>query len=136
MILKGPEETRSFAEQLALGLPLNTVIALYGDLGAGKTTFVQGLVRGLGGAQEMVHSPTFTYMHLYPTQPPLHHFDLYRLVKCDDFFAMGFEEAFESGGIIAIEWPERLAAHLPSHRLEIRLAYAGNSQRSLEMQWI
>lgn len=135
-LLENAEETRAFAESLAPALPPNTLIALYGDLGAGKTTFVQGLVRGLGSKDDLAQSPTFTYMHTYPCLPTLTHFDLYRLVSPDDFLSMGFHESFETGGIVAIEWPERISNLLPPSHLEIRLTHVSETTRKLEMRWI
>lgn len=134
-LLESPDETRAFAERLASALPPNSVIALYGDLGAGKTTFVQGLVQGLGGDSRMAQSPTFTYMHLYPAKIPLTHFDLYRLKSESDFLEMGFDEAFYSDGVVAIEWPERIASLLPTPRLEVRLTHEDEQTRKLEMRW-
>lgn len=134
-LLESPDETRAFAERLAPTLPPNTLVALYGDLGAGKTTFVQGLFRGLGGDPEMASSPTFTYMNLYPSKTPLYHFDLYRLRSSDDFLGMGFDETFTAGGIVAIEWPERISSLLPPAHLEIRLSHADEQNRKLEMRW-
>lgn len=134
-LLKSPDETRAFGERLAMTLPPNTVIALYGDLGAGKTTFVQGLVRGLGGDPDLAHSPTFTYMHVYPAKIPLTHFDLYRLRSPDDFLGMGFDETFDSGGIVAIEWPGRIGSLLPPSHLEILLTHESEETRKLEMRW-
>ncbi len=134
LFLDCPEATQSFAMRLAPSLPIKTVIALYGDLGAGKTTFMQGLVRGLGGFDEMVQSPTFTFLHPYSTKPPIYHFDLYRLTKPNDFLAMGFEETFEKEAIVAIEWPERIASLLTFPHLEIRLSHA-ELGRNLEMKW-
>ncbi len=135
MLLKSPDETRAFARELAKTLAPNSVIALYGDLGAGKTTFVQGLLSGLGGDPSEAHSPTFTYMHCYPGKLPLTHFDLYRLRSSDDFLGMGFDEAFYAGSVVAIEWPERIAALLPSPHLEIRLSHESEETRTLEMRW-
>ncbi len=134
-LLESPDETRAFAERLASALPPNSVIALYGDLGAGKTTFVQGLVRGLGGDPLMAQSPTFTYMHRYPARLPLTHFDLYRLRSEGDFLGMGFDEAFDSGGVVVIEWPERIASLLPPGRLEICLTHVDEKTRKVEMRW-
>ena len=85
----------------------NAILALSGELGAGKTTFVQGLAAGLN-ITETVTSPTFVYLHSYEGKLPLFHFDLYRLTSANDFEALGFSEYFFAGGICAIEWPERI----------------------------
>ena len=95
---------------------------------------MQGLVQGLGGSQDMVQSPTFVYLHHYPTNPPVFHFDLYRLRSIDDFFAMGFEEYFEKEGITAIEWPERIASILPPAAIKIRLSLVSETARRLVIE--
>jgi tRNA threonylcarbamoyladenosine biosynthesis protein TsaE len=131
IILSGPEATQKWAFAFAKTLPPGSVIALSGDLGSGKTTFMQGLVRGLGGSKVIVQSPTFVYLHHYPTTPPVFHFDLYRLRSADDFLAMGFEEYFETEGITAIEWPERIASILPASAIKIQLSVVSESARRL-----
>lgn len=133
---EGAEATQVFAAKLASTLTANTLIALFGDLGAGKTTFLQGLVRGLGGEEEMVQSPTFVYLHQYPASLPVFHFDLYRLPSPQDFLAMGFEETFDQGGIVAIEWPERIASLLPKPHLKICLKSLSETKRHLSYGWI
>lgn len=122
IFLASAEETSSFGEELAPLLKPNTVLALSGDLGAGKTTFVQGLARGLGIDQPIL-SPTFVYLNLYPGIRPLFHFDLYRLKSSSDFFSLGFEEYFEKEGICAIEWPERIACALPPSTFSITFTF-------------
>ena len=133
-ILDSAEATRCFAEKFALTLSPNTVIALEGDLGAGKTTFMQGLVRGLGGDEQMVQSPTFVYLHIYDMKVPVFHFDLYRMKSPQDFLAMGFEEYFENGGITAIEWPNRITPLLPAAHIRIRLDCLSENARQLVIQ--
>jgi tRNA threonylcarbamoyladenosine biosynthesis protein TsaE len=134
LILEGPDATREFAARLGPTLSPNTVLALYGNLGVGKTTFLQGLVRGLGGDESMVHSPTYVYLHHYPTSPPLFHFDLYRLSNEKDFLALGFEEYLEHGGISAIEWPERIASLLPPDCIHLRLSTESPTMRRMVIE--
>jgi len=133
-ILEGTEATQKFAVALSKTLPPRSLIALSGDLGSGKTTFMQGLIQGFGGSQAMVQSPTFVYLHHYPTTPPVYHFDLYRLRSIDDFYAMGFEEYFEKDGITAIEWPERIASILPSTAIKIQLSVVSETARRLVIE--
>lgn len=130
-LLGGAEATQEFATRFARDLPPNAVIALSGELGAGKTTFVKGLVYGLGGSIDWVQSPTFVYLHQYPTKLRTAHFDLYRMRSAADFLAMGFEEYFENGGITAIEWPERIASILPASCIKIELCIVSETQRLL-----
>ncbi len=100
-------------------LPKRAVLALSGDLGAGKTTFVQGLAKGLG-IDGPIQSPTFILLNLYPG---LAHFDLYRLKGENDFIGLGFEEYFSSDLICALEWPDRIATLLPKESIHIHFEY-------------
>lgn len=127
--LSSYEETVAFGRKMATLLPSNTVLALSGDLGAGKTTFVQGLALGLG-ISESVQSPTFVLLNIY--QDRLFHFDLYRLKNAADFTSLGFEEYFEKGGICAIEWAERVSELLPKKTVFIHFSYEG-AQRVAEV---
>jgi tRNA threonylcarbamoyladenosine biosynthesis protein TsaE len=109
-----PAATEAFAAQWAQSLQPDTVILLKGDLGAGKTTFIHGLARGLG-ITEPIRSPTFTLIHEYTIQqpPPLSglpffHLDLYRIETPEQLHTLGLEEILERGGMVAIEWAERL----------------------------
>lgn len=120
--LNGVEETlasgRKFASQLAPG----DVVLLRGELGAGKTTFVQGVLEGLG-VEDAAQSPTFSYLHTYRN---VHHFDLYRLKSPKDFVGLGFEEFLHDPKTIKlIEWPERIEELAPTHYWDVRLTHAG-----------
>ena len=118
---KGPEETRTVARRLAERLSPGTVILLFGDLGAGKTTFVQGLAEGLGVPQDYyVSSPTFSLINEYPGRVPLFHVDLYRL-EAEDVEDLGLEELAERG-VMVVEWAERLPFSFPRViRVEIKI---------------
>lgn len=120
--LETSEKTLSFGKHLATLLPPDSILALFGDLGAGKTTFVQGLSTGLK-IHSPIQSPTFNYLNIYEGTLPLYHFDLYRLKDHNDFFSLGFEEYFEKQGITAIEWPERILDILPPKTISITLSY-------------
>jgi tRNA threonylcarbamoyladenosine biosynthesis protein TsaE len=117
------DATRAVARRLAAALQPGTRIALIGDLGAGKTTFVRGLAEGLGIAPEEVRSPSFPI--LIPHEGgrlPLYHIDLFRL-PAGDVDSLSLREYIYGSGVCAIEWPERLDEPLGDH-LEIRLAFA------------
>jgi len=102
------------------------IIALKGDLGAGKTAFARAFIRARGDRNEEVPSPTFTLVQVYELHPAaIWHFDLYRLAKSEDVYELGFEEAL-GGAILLIEWPERLGPLLPRERLDVELS-AGSS---------
>lgn len=112
-------------------LKANTIVCFYGDLGAGKTTFIKGLAAGvLGTSGEEVISPTFTYLNIYHGKKTLYHFDLYRLRDSDEFLGMGFDEMFDAGGICCIEWAEKIRnLDLPSINVEID--YLDRESRSI-----
>lgn len=98
------------------------VVALHGDLGAGKTTFVQGLGFALG-LQRPVTSPTFTLSTEYQTPRfKLVHMDLYRLTGPDDVLTIGYPEYLETGAVIAVEWPERAGDLIPPDALHVRFS--------------
>ena len=106
---------------------------LSGGLGAGKTTFTRGALRGLGFQGE-VTSPTFTYLHLYPTpEGNVAHFDLYRLSRADEFYRMGWEEVIESSRLTLIEWPERLEGWRPDSSWNLQLLVSGSQRQLLQL---
>jgi tRNA threonylcarbamoyladenosine biosynthesis protein TsaE len=118
-----PDEaaTGLLAARLASRARKGDVIALKGELGSGKTTFARAFIRARGSAAAEVPSPTFTLVEVYDGDPPVWHFDLYRLARAEEIRELGFEEA-QAEGIVLIEWPDRLGAGLPSERLEVTLA--------------
>ena len=104
---KSEQETEELGRKLAGHLEPGTVIAYEGDLGAGKTAFTRGLARGLGIA-DRVTSPTYTIVNEYAGEVPLFHFDMYRLTSSEDLFDIGWEDYLTRGGILAVEWSERV----------------------------
>ncbi|CAH2715061.1 tRNA threonylcarbamoyladenosine biosynthesis protein TsaE [Neobacillus rhizosphaerae] len=112
------DETSQFAERLASFLKAGDVIALEGDLGAGKTTFTKGLAKGLE-IKKTVNSPTFTIIKEYKGKLPLYHMDVYRVA--DAFEDLGFEEYFEGDGVTVVEWAHLIEEQLPHERLTIFL---------------
>ena len=101
-------QTEALGARLGSLLKPGSVIAYYGDLGAGKTAFTRGLARGLG-ITDRITSPTYTIVNEYSGTLPLFHFDMYRLSSSDDLFDIGWEDYLERGGIIAVEWSERVS---------------------------
>ncbi len=121
-----PDETATaeLGRRLADASRPGDVIALEGDLGAGKTTLARALIRRLAGADIDVPSPTFTLIQTYDTpRLAVWHFDLYRLERPDEARELGLEEAAD--GLCLVEWPDRLGRHLPHARLDVRLSFTG-----------
>lgn len=132
LILTGPEAVEAYGERLAAVARVGDVIALSGDLGAGKTTLARGLLRGLGLEGE-APSPTFTIVQTYEppeVRLPVWHVDLYRLDDPQDAIELGLEEAFDEA-LVILEWPERLGTLLPASALRLTLEGAGEPERRL-----
>ena len=120
-VARGIPATWRVAARVAARLPRGGVVALQGELGAGKTTFVQGLARALGIARP-VTSPTFTLVGEYASPGLLLvHMDLYRLQSPDDLLAIGFLEYLERGAIVAVEWPERAGTLIPEEAIWVEI---------------
>lgn len=118
IIVKDLEQTKKLSQLLGYKLDEGCIITLAGDLGAGKTTFTQGLAKAIG-IQGVVSSPTFTILKEYSGNYNLAHFDAYRLEGSDE--DLGFEEIFERGDICVIEWANFIADIIPENRLEITI---------------
>ena len=125
--LESEAATQALAARVAALARAGDAIALRGELGSGKTSFARGFIRALGRGDEEVPSPTFTLVEIYELGAlQVWHFDLYRLAKPEEVYELGFEEAL-AGGVLLIEWPERLGPLLPRERLEVSLS-AGSSR--------
>jgi tRNA threonylcarbamoyladenosine biosynthesis protein TsaE len=118
-----PEETRILGASLAPLLVPGDVLSLNGDLGAGKTVFVQGLASALG-VEARVTSPTFTLIHEYDGRYPIRHLDVYRLDHFQEVLDLGFEELLDPASILVVEWGEAVAPLLPRRFLEVELRRA------------
>jgi tRNA threonylcarbamoyladenosine biosynthesis protein TsaE len=128
-------ETEAVAAELAKRFRGGECVALYGDLGAGKTQFVRGLVRALGGPARAVSSPTFVLLNVYPGgRLTVHHLDAYRVTGAEDFEAIGFSELLEQGGIVVVEWAERVEALLPRDHLRVRIRPTGDQTREIHIE--
>jgi len=119
------------AAELAATLHPGDALALSGELGAGKTTFVRALVRALHGSDGSVTSPTFVFRHRYEGTPPVEHLDLYRLDDPSEAAELGLEEAFGADRITVVEWPERLPGLLPADAIRVRIEGLGDTPRRL-----
>lgn len=132
---KSEEETKYFAKSIASTLKSGSIIALYGELGVGKTIFVKGLIPALSEYKEsVVSSPTFTYLHVFESTPPIYHFDLYRIKTAQAFLEMGFSDYFDHQGICLIEWPECIRTFLPSHTIHIEILYLEEGERQINVR--
>ena len=133
LVTRSPEETEECAARLAAAFRGGEVVLLSGELGAGKTAFVRGLARGLGVDPEEVASPTFVLLTQYPGRLTLHHADLYRLHGRGDEMELGLEELPGGGGVLAVEWPERLAAPPWSRAVRVTLEHLGGDERRIQI---
>lgn len=118
-------KTHQIAQTLAQALKSRDVVAFRGGMGAGKTTFIQGLAQALGVAGE-VSSPTFALVHEYPGSPPLFHFDMYRIESIDDLYSTGFFDYLDTDGILVIEWSEKIDSFLPDHTIFVEITAPAN----------
>jgi tRNA threonylcarbamoyladenosine biosynthesis protein TsaE len=127
-------DTELIAADLASTLRGGECVALDGDLGAGKTQFVRGIVGALGGDARQVSSPTFVLLHIYDCRPPLrvYHLDAYRVAGADDFEGIGFAELLEDeNGIVVVEWAGKVADLLPANRIQVQLEVTGQTSRRI-----
>lgn len=130
-----PQETESIAANLAATLRGGECLALHGDLGAGKTAFVRGLLRGLGGNPKNVSSPTFVLLNIYHGgRLAVYHLDAYRVHGADDFAAIGFGELLDQGGVVVVEWADRVASLLPAGATHVYINATGPTSRRIDVQ--
>lgn len=130
-----PAAMRAIAARFAGQVVTGSVIALEGDLGAGKTEFVKGFVDGCGGDADAVSSPTFTLIHEYESpRMPVYHFDAYRVESADELLQVGLDEYLFGDGVCLIEWPQVIDHLLPAHTIRLRLEHAGDGVRRVTRQ--
>ncbi len=130
---RDPAATQALAAEFARALPPGTVLALHGDLGVGKTTFVQGLARGLG-VLAPVTSPTFNLFTLHRGPVNLVHLDAYRLGSAREFEDLLLEEFLTPPWILAVEWPERIAEAIPRDALHLELSIQPDQSHHLRLR--
>ena len=130
------EETQKIATDFAKTLKEGDVLCMYGDLGVGKTAFVQGLAKGLE-INEPITSPTFTIVNEYSGTLPLYHFDVYRIADSDEMYEIGYEEYVYGDGVSVIEWPQLIDDILPEKRYDIEITKdydKGENYRTIEIK--
>ena len=129
--LAGEEETIALGAEVAADLAAGEVLALCGQLGAGKTHFSKGIVRGLGGDPAAVTSPTFTLVHEYSDgRSPVFHFDFYRMDSADEVLRIGWDEYLDDGeGVVLVEWADKFPELMPDQAQWWQFAIAGEGRR-------
>ena len=138
MVTNSAENTRAFARKIAKKLKGGSILAFYGGLGAGKTTFIQGLAQGLGFTGR-VFSPTFIIARPYkiednPQIKTLYHIDLYRIEKKAGLETIGIQEfLFDKSGVAVIEWPEKIENYLPKTTIKVRLEKLSLNKRKITL---
>lgn len=133
LISKNEQDTEAVGEKLGRQLPGGTVIAMYGDLGAGKTAFVRGLARGMG-IDCRVSSPTFTIVNEYIGERELIHFDMYRLSSADELFDIGWEDYISRGAVCAVEWSENVQDAFYGDEVRVTIEKTGDCERKIILE--
>jgi len=128
---KSVEETLDIAEKYSKTVQSGDVICLKGNLGAGKTHFVKGFVRGFGISETVVSSPTFTIINEYEGERPVYHFDCYRLEHPEEALEIGAEEYFYGDGVCIVEWPERILGILPTEVKNVTIETISKNEREI-----
>lgn len=136
-ISKSETQTQKLGETFGKTLKAGDIVALYGDLGAGKTVFVKGIAKGLG-IKKRILSPTFVFVRSYPltaNREPLTfcHIDLYRGQSFEDFEALGLDELFSKNNIVVLEWAQRLKGILPKKRIDVSISKEDEKTRRIEI---
>ena len=130
---KNEIETEQAGADFAAGLPGGSVVAFYGDLGAGKTAFVRGMARGMG-ISARVNSPTFTIVNEYIGDRELYHFDMYRLGSADELFDIGWEDYLNRGAVCAVEWSENVEDAFTGEEYIVRIEKLGDHERRITIK--
>ncbi len=130
-ISRSPEDTRRLGHRIGKRLRGGEVLALRGDLGAGKTVFVRGVAEGLGAIRGSVSSPTFVFIHEYRGRLPLAHIDLYRTESGLDLDHLGWADYLDGRWVVAVEWAEKAGPALPADRVEITLVHRTPTTRRI-----
>ena len=132
-ISRSEAETEAIGEQFAKNLAVGTVVAMYGDLGAGKTAFVRGMARGMGLSCR-VSSPTFTIVNEYEGERELIHFDMYRLNDADELFDIGWEDYLARGAVCAVEWSENIEDAFYGDETVLRIEKLSDTERKITIR--
>ena len=128
-------ETEELGARLAKQLPDGAVVAMYGDLGAGKTAFVRGMARGMD-LDCRVSSPTFTIVNEYLGERELIHFDMYRLSGADELFEIGWEDYLNRGAVCAVEWSEKVRDAFFGDEITVTIEKLGDTRRKITVEGV
>jgi tRNA threonylcarbamoyladenosine biosynthesis protein TsaE len=135
IVTHSPADTQKFGEALARDLPCPCIVLLEGELGAGKTTLVKGIVQGLGEArEEEVTSPSFALVHEYGSGGRVYHIDLYRIGSAPELATLGLDDIFARQSIVLVEWGEKLGEKFVNPAVRIRMEYAGEKDRRITVE--
>jgi len=133
IITNNENETVTEGEKLGQKLNPGAVVALYGDLGSGKTAFTRGIAAGLG-INMNVSSPTFTIVNEYPGEIPLFHFDMYRLESENELFDIGWDDYQDRSGVCVVEWSEKVPGAFSPETISVMFESLGENQRRLNIK--
>lgn len=133
LLSRSPEETQAIGRRLGARLGPGAVIACTGELGAGKTCFLQGLARGLGVTTD-VTSPTFVLINQYRGRLPVYHLDAYRIGSLTELVELGIEEMLHGDGVTVIEWADKLLPLLPAHTIHVSISGLGDEPRQIVIE--
>lgn len=128
------DNIREAAHRFIAAIGESTVIAFYGKMGAGKTTFIKAVCEELG-VDDVITSPTFAIVNEYRGEgiPPVYHFDFYRIDRIEEAFDFGYEEYFYGGDLCLVEWPEKIESLLPDDAMTVRIEVTGEDSRTIEI---
>ena len=135
VVTKGPAETMNLGRKIGALLKANDVLAISGELGAGKTTLIKGLAEELG-IREFVSSPSFIIINEYSGRLPFYHVDLYRLEAAHDVEDIALADYFKKGGVCAVEWAEKMGTLLPSKYIRISIEPGEDNERKISISEI
>ena len=130
---KSREETLLLGEKIGKALKNNSIVALIGDLGAGKTTLIQGIAKGLK-VDNWVTSPTFTIINEFKGRLDLYHVDLYRIERPEDIEDIALEEYFSKNGVTVIEWADKIKELLPERSIMINMDHISENERKIDIR--
>ncbi|MCL1864783.1 MAG: tRNA (adenosine(37)-N6)-threonylcarbamoyltransferase complex ATPase subunit type 1 TsaE [Spirochaetes bacterium] len=134
IISNSSDETFSLAKSLGEKIQKKSVVAIYGNLGAGKTIFAKGIAAGLCIVDDIT-SPTFSLLEVYEGNITLYHFDLYRIEDPTEFTNLSFEEYWEGDGVSVIEWPEIAESIIPKKRINVYIEYIDENRRKISIEY-